>query len=110
MVVSDLPSLQDLQWLHLSREGGVAVMPGLRRPCSIQLDECPEPLRETLRGLLDETLPCAVAPEEGGRGDRRYFLLELVFAGQDAPLRLCVPEEAAPAALVQLWRSGGAGT
>lgn len=107
--MSRLPPLQELQALHLSREGGVAALPGLRRPCEIQLDDCPPPERKALRVLLNQTLPCAVAPEQAGSSDRRYFLLELVFAEPGEALSYHIPEDAAPEALVRLWRQGGLG-
>ena len=103
-----LPPLHSLRVVRLSREGGVAALPGLRRPCAIHLENCPPSAREALRVLLDQALPCAVAPEQAGRSDRRFFLLELDFAEQDA-LIFSIPEDAAPQDLIQLWRRGGFG-
>ena len=105
--MSQLPSLQALRVVRLSREGGVAALPGLRRPCAIRLEDCPPPQREALRSLLGQALPSAVAPEQAGRGDRRFFLVELVFAEQRESLNFSIPEDVAPDELIRLWRQGG---
>ncbi|HLT04945.1 MAG TPA: protealysin inhibitor emfourin [Pseudomonas sp.] len=102
-----LPPMRRLRVLRLSREGGVAALPGLRRPCAIRLEDCEPPAREALCALLDRALSDAVPEEQAGRGDQRFFQLELLFADQAEELRFSIPEDAAPEALVQLWRDGG---
>ena len=64
-----LPPMRRLRVLRLSREGGVAALPGLRRPCAIRLEDCEPPAREALCALLDRALSDAVPEERAGRGE-----------------------------------------
>lgn len=108
----DLPPLEFALRVSLTREGGLAYLPGLAQPRSIDLAACPPGLREQVCEALQSAAPVA-SPECGAQGgDQRYFHVELVFRdpadGATASLVFDVPETEAPDSLVQLWRSQGA--
>ena len=88
--------------LRLSREGGVAVMPGLRRERHLALDGLEPGQRQRLQTLLEACAAHSLPRANAGAGDRRYFAI--AWDGPGAPLRIA--EEQAPAELVRLWREG----
>jgi hypothetical protein len=107
-----LPPLELALRVSLTREGGLAYLPGLARARSIDMTTCPPGLRDQVCEALQSAAPRAT-PESGAQGgDQRYFHVELVFRdpadGSTASLVFDVPEAEAPDTLVQLWRSQGA--
>lgn len=109
----DLPPLDFALRVSLSREGGLAYLPGLARTRSIDLTSCPSELRQEVGEALRRTAPLASPDCAALGGDQRYFHVELVFrdpaSGNSASLAFDVPEARAPDALVRLWRAQGAG-
>ncbi len=108
----DLPPLEFALRVSLTREGGLAYLPGLAQPRSIDLTACPDSLRQEVGDALRRSAPLA-SPECGRPGgDQRYFHVELVFrdpvGGDTASLVFDVPEAEAPDTLVRLWRAQGA--
>jgi hypothetical protein len=102
----ELPSLRRVSSLYLSREGGVAYLPGRRQRCTIDLADCPPDEREAICQVVKDAAPQAVATEQAGRGDQRYFLIELSFTDDEPePLSFSVPEQDAPEELLRLWDS-----
>lgn len=101
-----LPPLQHVMGLKLSREGGLAYLPGRQQRCSIDLVDCPPDERAAICQVVKAAAPQAVAAEQAGRGDQRYFLIELSFTDEGPePLSFSVPEHAAPEELLRLWDS-----
>lgn len=100
--MSVLPPLDANGVLRLSREGGVAALPGLRRERRIAMDGFDPQQRQRLYALLEICAAHSVPRARAGAGDRRYFAI--VWDGPWAPLRIA--EDDAPAELVQLWRNG----
>ncbi|MFY1983347.1 protealysin inhibitor emfourin [Achromobacter xylosoxidans] len=109
----DLPPLEFALRVSLTREGGLAYLPGLARTRSIDLTDCPPGLRQEVGEALRRTAPLATpdCPVQGG--DQRYFHVELVFrdpaSGDTASLTFDVPEAQAPDVLVRLWRTQAGG-
>ncbi|AVJ18842.1 protealysin inhibitor emfourin [Serratia rhizosphaerae] len=106
-----LPSFSQITVIELAREGGFAFIPklaGLRRivVADISPDEC-----QRLEQLLNQSLPYAREegqPDSPGRGDQRYFRVQIDYYGQDgsSQIVLLIPESEAPQALVDLWQTG----
>jgi hypothetical protein len=84
-----LDTLQADAILELAREGGVSFS-----------DE----RRQQICQLINQTLPYAQPPAQAGRGDQRYFRVEI--RGKRS-LILVIPEAQVPSELVDLWRGGG---
>lgn len=94
---------------RIAREGGLVAAPGLMRPREIALGECAPEQQQRLAALIDDCRGRASA--RPGRGDQRFFRLEL-FSAVDpkvATEQLVVDESEAPPALVALWEHGVAG-
>lgn len=89
--------------LELAHEGGVAYMPKLNAPRRIELTHLSDEGRQHLCQLINQLMPLAQKPEDAGRGDQRYFRLEV--HGERA-LVLTVPEARVPQGLVELWEGG----
>ena len=87
--------------LELDREGGVAYMPALNGPRRIALGHFDEARRQQICQLINQTLPYAEAEADAGRGDQRYFRLEL---RAERTLILIIPESRVPEGLVELWK------
>lgn len=105
----DLPPLEFALRVSLTREGGLAYLPGLAQPRSIDLTACPPGLRQEVCDMLLRSAPLAT-PACGARGgDQRYFHVELIFrdpaGGDAASLVFDVPEAQAPDTLTRLWRA-----
>lgn len=100
--MSTLPPLDAGTVLRLSREGGVAAMPGLRRERQVALDGFDPAQRQRLHALLETCAARTLPRARAGAGDRRYFAI--AWDGPDEPLRIA--EDEAPAELVRLWRDG----
>ncbi|MFY1933382.1 protealysin inhibitor emfourin [Achromobacter xylosoxidans] len=109
----DLPPLEFALRVSLTREGGLAYLPGLARTRSIDLTDCPPGLRQEIGEALRRTAPLATPDCRAQGGDQRYFHVELVFrdpaSGDTASLTFDVPEAQAPDVLVRLWRTQAGG-
>jgi hypothetical protein len=102
----ELPSLDLALLVRLTREGGVAYLPGLTQPRSINLATCPPGVRQEVCDVLQRAAPLAV-PECGqAGGDQRYFHIEIVMdRDEGTTISFDVPEADAPDTLVQLWKA-----
>lgn len=102
----ELPPLDLMLLLRLTREGGVAYLPGLTQPRSINLMTCPPGVRQEVCDALQRAAPLAV-PECGqAGGDQRYFHIEIVLdRDEQTAISFDVPEADTPDALVQLWKA-----
>lgn len=101
----ELPPLDLAQLVRLSHEGGLAYLPALARPRSIDLATCPPGLRQEVCDALQRAAPVAVERCAGG-GDQRYFHVEVRYQGDAvADISFDVPEADAPQALVRLWKN-----
>jgi hypothetical protein len=87
--------------LELAREGGVAYMPALNGPRRILLAHFDDARRQHICQLINQALPYAEAEANAGRGDQRYFRLEL---RTERTLILIIPEAHVPEELVELWK------
>ncbi|MFF7395815.1 protealysin inhibitor emfourin [Achromobacter sp. NPDC008082] len=105
----ELPSLDLALLVRLTREGGVAYLPGLTQPRSINLATCPPTVRQEVCDVLQRAAPLAV-PECGqAGGDQRYFHIEIVMdRDEGTAISFDVPEADAPDTLVQLWKAHAA--
>lgn len=101
-----LPPWDTVVAVQVKRQGGVAAIPALARPRTISLRHCPQDERGRLCAAIAQA--AAMANEECGKGDQRYFTVEIQRDGGDEPLRFSVPEACAPEPLVNLWRDGKA--
>jgi hypothetical protein len=105
-----LPPLSETSVVRVTREGGVAYMPGLARPRSFQLGDCTEELRKQIDDALQSAVPHA---DESGAtspgGDQRVYRVEVVVqsAAAGSSVSFEVPETEAPEALVHLWKDAG---
>ncbi|MET3913701.1 hypothetical protein ABID97_000483 [Variovorax sp. OAS795] len=104
-----LPPLDQASVVRVTREGGVAYLPGLSRPRSYQLGNCSEALRQQIGEALQSAAPHAAqrdGPASPG-GDQRFYRVELVMQSATAhsgSISFEVPETEAPEALVHLWK------
>jgi hypothetical protein len=105
-----LPPLSETSVVRVTREGGIAYMPGLARPRSFQLGDCTEELRQQIDDALQSAVPHA---DESGAtspgGDQRVYRVEVVVqsAAAGSSVSFEVPETEAPEALVHLWKDAG---
>ena len=103
-----LPPLSEASVVRVTREGGVARVPGLARPRSFQLGDCTEELRQQIDDALQSAVPHA---GQGGAaspgGDQRVYRVEVVVQGTASSRSVSfeVPETEAPEALVHLWKN-----
>lgn len=104
--MKQLPSLGHDASVRLSRQGGLAAMQALSRPREIDFANCDEQQRGQICSVLEGCLP--LASSGCGRGDRRYYQIELRYrqGERDDEMILQVPEEQAPGELVRLWDKG----
>jgi hypothetical protein len=104
-----LPPLDQASVVRVTREGGVAYLPGLSRPRSYQLGNCSEELRQQIGEALQSAAPHAGQRDEPGSpgGDQRFYRVEVVVesaATHSSSVSFEVPENEAPEALVHLWK------
>lgn len=105
-----LPPLSETSVVRVTREGGIAYLPGLARPRSFQLGDCTEELRQQIDDALQSAVPHA---DESGAtspgGDQRVYRVEVVVqsAAAGSSVSFEVPETEAPEALVHLWQDAG---
>lgn len=101
-----LPPLGKDATVRLSRQGGFAAMKALSRPREFDFARCDEQQRGQICSVLEGCLPLATSAS--GRGDSRYYLIELRYRERehDGEMVLKIPEEQAPGELVRLWDKG----
>ena len=104
----ELPPLDLALLVRLTREGGIAYLPALTQPRSINLATCPPNVRQEVCDALQVAAPRAV-PECGqAGGDQRYFHIEIVLdRDEQSAVSFDVPEADAPDTLVRLWKAHG---
>lgn len=104
--MKNLPDLDDHAVVRLSRQGGVAAIHALTRPREIDFAQCDIDQRARICSVLEGCVPLASA--ESGRGDQRFFRIEVRYRtkDQDDEMVLQVPEDQAPGELVHLWDKG----
>lgn len=105
-----LPPLDQASVVRVTREGGVAYVPGLSRPRSYQLGNCSEELRQQIGEALQSAAPHA-GPRGGAGspgGDQRFYRVEVVVESatshSGSSVSFEVPENEAPESLVHLWK------
>jgi hypothetical protein len=103
-----LPPLDQASRVLLSREGGVAYLPGRKNSCSIELGDCSKEERQRISTALRSVVPVAQPEEETGHGDQRYYVVLITFAREAAveDVQFRVAEQRAPDELLTLWREG----
>lgn len=101
-----LPPWDTVATVQVRRQGGVVAIPALARPRMISPRECPQDERGRLWEVLVQA--AAMADDQCGAGDQRYFTIEIRRDGDEPPLRFSVPEAGAPQTLIRLWRDGKA--
>ncbi|EBX1354538.1 hypothetical protein DQ806_15980 [Salmonella enterica subsp. enterica serovar Okatie] len=109
----DIPELTDDAVVELAREGGVAFIPKLSKQRKIALATLTAPQRQRITDILKQTLPVGSPPGQvnsPGRGDQRYFRIQIIWTqhqqAQYTDMIILVPENEAPASLVELWQKG----
>lgn len=100
----ELPPLADATLVRVSRQGGLAYLPGRAAPRDIDLRQCPEDRRLEVCQALREAAPVASGDAAPG-GDQRYFRIEIWFVDETPALSFQVPETQAPEMLLRIWKS-----
>lgn len=102
---SPLPDLRQASLVRITREGGIAYLPGLARARHIDLAACAIEDRARICQVLQRS--AAFDDPRCGEGDRRYFRVEVVYQPTDGSdsrtVDFRIAEEDAPEALRQLW-------
>lgn len=108
-----LPALTEDAVIDLAREGGVAYMPRLAAPRRIALSELDEQQRDRVCSILRRSLPLGQDAEKSdspGRGDQRYFRIQISWTQQNSThhtdVVVLIAESDAPSELEELWRRG----
>ena len=109
--MNSLPELSDDAVIDVAREGGFAYIPKLAGAKRITLAQLNPPQREHVCSVLRQALSLGEPPGEqsrAGRGDQRYYRIEISYATQQqvGNLVILIPEDQAPPGLVQLWQDG----
>ncbi len=101
-----LDSLESNTVIEIYREGGVAFIPKLSGPRRVELSGMSDDKRREICQLINKALPYAQEKENAGRGDQRYFRLEIYYAPAEhsASLVVIIPETETPEELVDLWK------
>ena len=101
-----LDSLESNAVIEIYREGGIAFIPKLSGPRRVELSDMSDDKRQQLCQLINQAMPYAQEKENAGRGDQRYFRLEIYYASAEttASLVVIIPETQAPEELVDLWK------
>lgn len=105
------PELTDDAVVELAREGGVAYIPKLSGKRTFVIAQLSEEQRQRLVEILHQTLPLAEQPgqpESPGRGDQRFYRLQITWSSRPTDVLLLIPESKAPPSFVELWRDGDA--
>ncbi|MEW5288289.1 protealysin inhibitor emfourin [Erwinia papayae] len=106
-----LPELSDDAVIDVAREGGFAYIPKLAAAKRITLAQLSASEREHVCNVLRQSLPLGEPQGEqgcAGSGDRRYYRVAISYATQQqsGSIVIVIPEELAPAELVELWQNG----
>ncbi|EGT4256378.1 hypothetical protein D8W73_20305 [Citrobacter amalonaticus] len=111
----EIPELTDDAVVELAREGGVAFIPKLARQRKIALSGLSTVQRQRVADILRQSLTVGMPPGESGspgRGDQRYFRIQIIWTQHNqagfTDIIVLVPENDAPASLVDLWQKGEA--
>ena len=111
----EIPELTDDAVVELAREGGVAFMPKLARQRKIALSGLSTVQRQRVADILRQSLTVGMPPGQTGspgRGDQRYFRIQIIWTQHNqagfTDIIVLVPENDAPASLVDLWQKGEA--
>ena len=101
-----LDSLESNTVIEIYREGVVAFIPKLSGPRRVELSGMSDDKRREICQLINKALPYAQEKENAGRGDQRYFRLEIYYASAEhyASLVVIIPETETPEELVDLWK------
>ncbi|MGY5955902.1 protealysin inhibitor emfourin [Kosakonia sp. BK9b] len=103
------PELTDDAVVELAREGGVAYVPKLSGKRKIIIAQLSEEQRQRLVEILHQALPLGQPPgqpESPGRGDQRFYRLQITWTSPQPNVLLLIPESKAPPSFVELWREG----
>ena len=103
--------LTDDAIIELAREGGIAFIPKLRSERRFALAQLPEPQKQRVCEVLEQALPLGEPEDQAsnlGRGDQRYFRIQITYAthAEAGSLVLIIPEALASPELQALWRDG----
>ncbi|WP_407309743.1 protealysin inhibitor emfourin [Pseudomonas sp. nanlin1] len=106
--MNEFPELGEDAIVRVSRQGGVAAIQALTRPREIEFAQCDPQQRSQICSLLSGCMPLAAETGNAGRGDQRFYQIELSYRLKDqAEKRIIkVPENSAPSELVRLWDKG----
>lgn len=104
--MKELPELGANAVVRISRQGGFAAISALSRPREIDFAQCDPAQRGQVCSVLENCL--SVARPEVGKGDQRFYRIELQVPRQQeqGELVLQIPEEQAPRELIRLWEKG----
>lgn len=107
------PPLDEHTIIEVTREGGLAFMPGLRVHQRFVLAELTDPRRGRLADLIRQLLPLALGPDaarSAGSGDQRYYRIRIIrhqaSPPHDEDYELVIPESNAPPALEGICKDG----
>lgn len=105
----ELPPLDLVLLVRLTREGGLAYLPALTQPRSINLATCAPEVRQEVGDALQRAAPRAVPDCAQAGGDQRYFHIEIVLdRDEQSAISFDVPEADAPDTLMRLWKAHAA--
>jgi hypothetical protein len=105
----NLLSLSDDAIIELAREGGVAWIPTLSGMRTIVVARLNDQQKQRIAEILQQSLPLGKPPgqpDSPGRGDQRFYRIQIISEQRYSRLIVLIPEERAPVALVNLWRDG----
>ncbi|HHW4680706.1 MAG TPA: protealysin inhibitor emfourin [Xylella taiwanensis] len=107
--MTTIPELSDDTVIYVAREGGFAWIPKQAKPRRIALNQMCPPQRERICHILRQALPLGTPPAAQspvGRGDQRYYCIEISDATQNQAGNtvIVIPEHQAPPELIQLWK------
>ncbi|WP_342325483.1 protealysin inhibitor emfourin [Kosakonia sp. BYX6] len=105
------PELTDDAVVELAREGGLAFIPKLAGTRRIVIAQLSAEQRQRLVDILHQALPLGQQPgktDSPGRGDQRFYRLQITWTSQQPDMLLLIPESKAPPSFVELWREGEA--